>query len=99
HQRLRPREIHRSLGMGNPASNACKEQGCQSWPHDMNCAAKFLFGEVFCPPLGREIGRPIERLFQSECTAYSEHLCTSADLVLSARRKTKGSSRERPMTF
>ena len=56
----------------------------------MNGAAKFLFGEVFCPPLGLEIGRPIEMPFQSECAADSEHLCTSADLVLSARRNPKG---------
>jgi hypothetical protein len=54
----------------------------------MKGLAEGLLGEEFSPPYGGGNGRPIESLFQPDCAADFEHLCTSADSV-SAWRKPK----------
>jgi type IV secretory system conjugative DNA transfer VirD4/TraG family protein len=99
HQRLCPGEVHRSLGMGDTAAYARKGESNQRRPHDVSGMAEFLFGEELCPPFNGGSGRPTRGNFRPERAADSEHLCTSADLVLSARRNAKSGSRKRPMTF
>jgi hypothetical protein len=70
HQRLRPREVHRSLGMGN----ACEGQRNERRSHHTRCAKECWFGKGLRPRFRAGIGRPIERLFQSEWAADSEHM-------------------------
>ena len=88
HQRLRPGEVHRSLGVSDAASDTRKQERSKRRSHHVKGVAEGLLGEGFSPPFGGEIGRPIESLSQPDCAADSEHLCTSADSV-SARRKPK----------
>ena len=85
--------------MGDTAAYAREGESDQYRSHDMSGIAEFLFGEELRPPLGGGIGRPIRGDFRSELAVDSKHLCTSADLVLSARGKAKVGSRKRPMTF